>query len=359
MNLPVERGIRPSSVHRPWLGKSPHIRQYVSVSSTAGYRCRYHRIYVAKRTHASVDQGDSEDEPIASSSASSEDQSSRVKDVAFQKTTMNVYSSVVSAIKENIHVLLCVYVLTEGVQFLTNRIFHRVTNELAMNMLYIPREVIGNVWWLSQNMSPELVGSSQYQALTGLVFFLAFPLSVLIKAIQSIYMYQVLFSDSKDVKGVKGSLGWCRDTWPEVKRVIGRVIPVEFLVSLVVIPLQFASLLVFSLPFTLPIIMSVHVALPVAIQEEKRGWDAIRESRALMKPILWQAAIPFVSIIVCQRLIDVLQGKIIASLPGRFYYELLEVPLGIVTLGFASSLLVALARQVLPFSLYKLVKSSE
>lgn len=334
--------------------QSVHIHQHACLRSR-GYIC--FRTYPS-RIHATVDEGDTEDDvPTASSP---EEPSRQVRDKAFQKTTVAIYSDVVSTIKENIHVLLCVYVLTEGIQFLTNRIFHRVTNELAMNMLYIPREVIGNVWWLSQNLSPELVGSAQYQALTGLVFLVAFPASVLIKAIQSVYMYQALFSDDNvDNKGIKKSLGWCRDTWPEVKRIIGRVISVEFLVSLVVIPLQFASLLVFSLPFTLPIIMSVHVALPVAIQEEKRGWDAIKESRALMKTILWQAAIPFVSIIVCQRLIDVFQGKIIASLPGRFYYELLEVPLGIVTLGFAASLLVALARQVLPFSLYKLVKNSK
>jgi len=201
---------------------------------------------------------------------------------------MAIYSDIVSTIKEHIHVLLCVYVLTEGIQFLTNRVFHRVTNELAMNMLFIPREAIGNVWWLSQNLSSELVGSSQYQILTGLVFLVAFPASVLIKAIQSVYMYQALFSGSTgDIKGIKKSLGWCRDTWSDVKRIVGRVISVEFLVSVVVIPLQFASLLVFSLPFTLPIIMSVHVALPVAIKEEKRGWDAIKQSRALMKTILW------------------------------------------------------------------------
>ena len=330
-------------VHRQWQGRS--------VPLFVHHRHRSSRWNDVKRIHATVDHGDAEDDP--SSLPTSEEPSGLARDRTFQQTTMAVYSDIVSSIKDNIYVLLCVYVLTEGIQFLTNRLFHRLTNELAINMLYIPRESIGNMWWLSQHLSPE----TAYHMLTGLVFLVAFPVSVLVKAVQSIYMYRILSSDVTDIKGVRAGLGWCTSQWPEVTRVIGRVIPVEFLVSLVVLPLQFASLLVFSLPFTLPILMSVHVALPVAIHQEKKGWDAIKESRTLMKPILWQAAIPFVSIIVCQRLIDVLQGKLIASLPGRFYYELLEVPLGIVTFGFASSLLVALARQVLPFTLYRLTTS--
>lgn len=319
-------------------------------------RGRKRSVVALGESDSPLGDGDDGQSPSSATSSSSHEDASApsIQERSFRETIMAVYSSVFWSIKKNIHVLLCVYLITEGLHFLTNRIFHRMTNEFAMSLLGIPREVIGNAWWLSQNLGPEMTAASEYQVLTGLVFLVAFPVSVLIKAIQSIYIYEVLFSDGHDVRSLRTGLAWCKDRWPHVRSVIARVIPVEFLVSLVVIPLQFASLLVFSLPFTLPIIMSVHVALPVAIQEEKRGWDAIKESRALMKPILWQAAIPFVSIIVCQRLIDICQGKLIASLPQRFYYELLEVPLGIVSLGFGVSLIVALARQVLPFTLYKL-----
>lgn len=131
---------------------------------------------------------------------------------------------------------------------------------------------------------------------------------------------------------------------------------VELLVSLVVIPLQFASLLVVSLPFTLPIIMSLHVALPVAINQKIKGWKAIQASRELMKPIRWKAAIPFVFIIVVQRLIDLGQGKIISSLPSRFYYELLEIPVGVLIIGFSLSVIASVMRASLPFLLFNMLE---
>lgn len=198
--------------------------------------------------------------------------------------------------------------------------------------------------------------------------------SVLIKAIQNAYFYYVLCGDYGDPgadgtspkaeEGVRiprpenafrPAIGWVRSQFGNIRAMAPSLFTVEFLVSLVVIPLQFASLLVFSLPFTLPIIMSVHVALPVAISRKIKGWKAIQASRKLMKPILWQSAIPFVVIIVLQRMIDLAQGKIIASLPSRFYYELLEIPLGILALGFSLSVVVSVMRSSLPFLLFNIM----
>ena len=206
--------------------------------------------------------------------------------------------------------------------------------------------------------------------------------SVLIKAIQNAYFYYVLCNDRGDLRGegeanrgdggssmaeadvgiprpenaFRPAIAWTRSQFRNIRAMAPSLFTVEFLVSLVVIPLQFASLLVFSLPFTLPIIMSVHVALPVALSRKIKGWKAIHASRKLMKPILWQAAIPFVFIIVLQRMIDLAQGKIIASLPSRFYYELLEIPLGILALGFGLSVVVSVMRSSLPFLLFNLLE---
>lgn len=207
-------------------------------------------------------------------------------------------------------------------------------------------------------------------------------MSVLIKAIQNAYFYYVLCNDRGDAgrgdRGDRGDVGsttveagngiprpenafrpaiaWARSQFRSVRLMAPSLFTVEFLVSLVVIPLQFASLLVFSLPFTLPIIMSVHVALPVAISRNIKGWKAIQASRKLMKPILWQAAIPFVFIIIVQRMIDLAQGKIIASLPSRFYYELLEIPLGVLALGFSLSVVASVMRSSLPFLLFNVLE---
>lgn len=251
--------------------------------------------------------------------------------------------------------------MTEFVFWLTD--FATMT-AVANQFLGVPKEMIGNMWWLSQN--PNLMGIdafSGYQQLTGLVFIVAFPISVLIKTVQSTYFYS-LFSMGQKIQGpglvcmFKNSLKRCTELWPRVQTLVPRIISVELIVSAIVIPLQFASLLVFSLPLTLPIIMSVHVALPVAVYEDKRGWEAVARSRQLMKPILWETAIPFVTIIICQRLVEVLQGKFIASLPQRFYYELLEIPIGIVMIGFALSILTSMARLAMPFVCFRFASES-
>ena len=281
-------------------------------------------------------------------------------------TAVTILASLLDAVKRHGRSLTAVYLTTEGVNFLANRAFHRLTNQIAMDSLSIPREAIGNVWWLSQN--PELLANgSTYQALTASVFLIAFPVSVLIKAVQSAYFYFILSGGRDSAEGgipcpenaFRPALAWAAAQFRTIQSMAPSIFTVEFLVSIVVIPLQFASLLVFSLPFTLPIIMSVHVALPVALRMNIKGWKAIQASRAMMKPVLWQAAIPFVGIIVCQRLIDISQGKVIASLPSRFYYELLEIPLGVLGLGFVLSAIASVCRASLPFVLYNMLSNVE
>lgn len=282
-----------------------------------------------------------------------------------------ILKALIDVVKRHGRALVSIYLVTEAVNFLANRAFHRLTNQIAMSSLAIPEQAIGNVWWLSQN--PELLANgSSYQALTASVFLIAFPVSVLIKAVQSAFFYYTLCGKRKRGLGeseeseesniiprpenaFKPALAWLRAQFGHVWALAPSLFTVEFLVSLVVIPLQFASLLVFTLPLTLPIIMSVHVALPAAIRGNIKGWEAIRESRRLMKPVKWQAAVPFVFIIIVQRMIDLGQGKIISSLPSRFYYELLEIPLGILALGFAMSVVASVCRTSLPFVLFDML----
>ena len=279
-----------------------------------------------------------------------------------------ILKALVDVVKCHGRALVSVYLVTEAVNFVANRAFHRLTNQIAMSALAIPEQAIGNIWWLSQN--PELLANgSSYQALTASVFLIAFPVSVLIKAVQSAYFYYtVCGGDMVDDAGAnveeavprpenafKPALGWVRQQFGRVWALAPSLFTVEFLVSLVVIPLQFASLLVFTLPLTLPIIMSMHVSLPAAIKRDIKGWSAVKESRRLMKPVQWQAAVPFVFIIVVQRMIDLGQGKIISSLPSRFFYELLEVPLGVLALGFGLSVLASVCRTSLPFVLFNML----
>lgn len=270
----------------------------------------------------------------------------------------DVFVGLYDVVRRNLASLACVFLVTESINFVLNRVFHRLTNEAAMSVLGYSPDMIGNLWWLSQN--PSL--GYPYQLLAGLVFVLAFPCSVLVKTIQSVYFFFISSEGTREaskegnISGIKGGIERTRGMWPRVKELLPQVVAVEFLVSLVVVPLQFASLLVFTLPFTLPIIMSVHVALPVALSEHLRGWDAVKRSRELMKPIQWGASLPFVCIIICQRVIQVSKEKLIALLPVRFYYELLEIPLAILALGFAASVMASLARQSLPYVCYTFVR---
>ena len=121
--------------------------------------------------------------------------------------------------------------------------------------------------------------------------------------------------------------------------------------------MQFASLLVFTLPITLHIIMSVQTSVPVAIEENLRGLNALRRSQELMKPIKWSASLPFVGIIVSQRLVEMGKDKIIQAIPQRFYFELIEIPLVIIFVGTIASLFLAMARSVMPYACYEIARN--
>ena len=226
----------------------------------------------------------------------------------------------------------------------------------------ISREAVGNLWWLSQN--PAVYDTVAYQLLSAGVFVVAFPANVLIRSIQSIYFFLICDSDTKHVERNDGTEGtMVKDRmkecirglsirWPQVAQLCTSVLLVELFVSVAVIPLQFASLLVFTLPITLPLIVRLQAAVPISIKESVTGLNAIKRSMQLVKPIRWSVAMPFLAIIVFQRIVESGKERLIAVLPIRYYSELIEIPLGILLLGSALSLFLALARQVLPFTVY-------
>jgi len=224
---------------------------------------------------------------------------------------------------------------------------------------------VGNPWWLSTN--PALDQVKMYQIITGAMFIVAFPLNVLIRTFQSIYFF--LLCQGKAAVGGRstgtsnGSTKWkatlkrCIALWPSVTSLCSSVLLVELFVSAVVVPLQFASLLVFTLPITLPLIMSVQIAVPVAIEENIRGLNALQRSQELMKPIKWSAGLPFVGIIASQRLVEMGKDKMMQSIPQRFYFELIEIPLVIIIVGTIISLFLAIARNLMPYACYEITKN--
>lgn len=235
---------------------------------------------------------------------------------------------------------------------------------VAVSMLGISLDAIGNPWWLSAN--PALDQIKMYQIITGVVFVVAFPLNVLIRTFQSIYFFLLCKGEAAEgVRSIgtsKGSTKWkdtfnrCKLLFPSVISLCSSVLLVELFVSVVVVPLQFASLLVFTLPITLPLIMSVQISVPVAIEENVRGLRALQRSRELMKPIKWGASLPFVGIIVSQRLVEMAKEKIIQAIPQRFYFELIEIPLAIIFVGTVTSLFLAMARNLMPYACYVIAK---
>lgn len=49
----------------------------------------------------------------------------------------------------------------------------------------------------------------------------------------------------------------------------------------------------------------------------ERGLAAIRRSRALVKPMRWQLAVPFVGLVVVQRLVEAGKGALLTAMPPR------------------------------------------
>lgn len=144
---------------------------------------------------------------------------------------------------------------------------------------------------------------------------------------------------------------------------------VELLVAAVVVPAQFASLAVITLPFTLPLIVELQAAGPAAALEGAllvplqlkcvalivgraavtaavsldgarrcvrcqqrpsirlsclagvRGTAAMARSRALLRGLRWQLAVPFVGLVVAGRLLEGAKAALLSNLPPRWAGE--------------------------------------
>ena len=134
------------------------------------------------------------------------------------------------------------------------------------------------------------------------------------------------------------------------------------------IPCQVVSLAVITLPLTLPLILDIQGSISIAVLEGKgegggrwrNGFhtavEVVNESRKMLKPLRWRLAIPFVGLIVLQKVLDAVKGAILKSMPQRYYRELVEIPLVIVVGGTLVSVVMARLLDVLPFVAYREAK---
>lgn len=137
--------------------------------------------------------------------------------------------------------------------------------------------------------------------------------------------------------------------WPSVTALWFPVFFVELMVSAAVIPLQFASLAVVTLPLTLPLIVSLYAAVPAVILEGKRGLGAVHRSRELVSNMKWALAAPFLGFVVAQRVLESAKSRILTIMPGRYYRELIEVPVVVIVVGVVLSVIIARMQEVLPY----------
>ena len=271
----------------------------------------------------------------------------------------------------NIWPLLLVHLVCDAFIFSLHRISHRITNEMAVNILgggVLSPAAIGNMWWLSSD--PAIANfETGYQYLTVTVFLLAFPVNMLLKTLASCATILICRDDVGEmvertpwwhpIAGMWRALPAVRAVWPTVASIWTRVFTVELLVSAAAIPLQFASLALITLPLTLPIILALQAAAPAAVLEDRGGIDAIKRSRDLIKPIRWTLAIPFVGLVVGQRLAEAVKGQLLASMPPRFYKELIEIPGGLLIGGLVLSVLLSRMQDVLPYTAFTEAKRKE
>lgn len=121
---------------------------------------------------------------------------------------------------------------------------------------------------------------------------------------------------------------------------------VELLVASAVVPLTFASLAVVTIPLTLPLILDLQGAGPAAAVEGEwavvkldlrqeggslliplavlsavragvSGMAAVDRSRALLRSIRWQLAIPFVGLVAARRLLEAAKSTLVNAMPPR------------------------------------------
>ncbi|PSC74550.1 hypothetical protein C2E20_2088 [Micractinium conductrix] len=121
------------------------------------------------------------------------------------------------------------------------------------------------------------------------------------------------------------------------------------MVAAVVVPCQFASLAVVTLPLTLPLILDLQGAGPAAVAEGLSGMVAVKRSRALLRRLRWQLAVPFVGLVVAGRLVEGVKATLLSAVPSRLYQDLIELPLVVLLGGTALSLLIARLQDVLPY----------
>ena len=281
-----------------------------------------------------------------------------------QVTWRSLLSNAATQVKQNIWPLLLVHCFCDVLIFFLHRCSHRLTNELAINLLgggALTPAAIGNMWWLSAD--PAISNfQTGYQILTIIVFLLAFPLNIVLKTIGTCFTIFICKEEAgkksgEELKtpwwrpflGMKRALPAVRALSTQVRQVWKRVFVVELLVSAAVIPLQFASLAVITLPLTLPLILSLYAAAPAAALEGLTGVDAVKRSHKLVKPIRWALAVPFVGLVVSQRGAEALKGQLLAAMPPRFYKELIELPAALLIGGFVLALLLSRMQDVLPF----------
>lgn len=261
--------------------------------------------------------------------------------------------------------LIYLHAITDAAVFCLHRLSHRITNEAALSLLSLGPDAFAgyNIWWLIPD--PSIANfDTGYQIISALIFVFVFPIHTAIKAwsaAATIFLCQEKSIGSltefplwKPVQALKKSafilLSQLR---PRVNEVWRRVFIVELLVAAIVLPLQIASLAVVTLPFTLPLIVELQASAVVAALENKEGKQALVRSRELIKPMKWRVAVPFVGLIVLQKVLEAGKGALLTKMPQRFYKELVEFPLVVVIGGAVATLLLSRIQDVYGFVVYQ------
>lgn len=307
-------------------------------------------------------------------------------------------------LKDHVWPIILIFILCDAAAFATNRISHRLTNEVAMRALGLHAEDIGPLWWLSTNPA---VTSSSYRWIIAVIFVAAFPLTILARTIATSAIALLCCkhpstpgtspnattasavpsaSAAADVspaaeagmkletpegpdaaaadatgtpnsKGVRATMGHMLSTvrllQPGVAAVWKRVFVVDMLVTVQVLPLQVASLLLLTLPWTLPRLLDLQAANPVAVLEGQEGWQAIARSKEVIQPLRAAVALPFLGLIVVSRILEPLKGRVLAALPMRYYRELPEIPI-VLYIGFSVvSVIINRMHDLLPVVVYQ------
>lgn len=280
----------------------------------------------------------------------------------------------VSLVHRNLWPLLTAHAIADAAVFLLHRISHRATNEAAVAFLLggaLSPAAIGNMWWLS--VDPQLANfQTGYQPLTFVFFLLTFPVVVGVKSWAALatilFCQQAGKGEQEDgasvplwqpLRGIRHGLKSLASMRQQIGSLWGRMFLVELLVASAVVPLTFASLAVVTIPLTLPLILDLQGAGPAAAVEGVSGMAAVDRSRALLRSIRWQLAIPFVGLVAARRLLEAAKSTLVNAMPPRFYQELIEIPLVVLVGGTVLSLLVARLQDVLPFVAYTEAASLE